>query len=422
MRDTRRVKRAVVVSCVYPPEPVVSAQTSAQVAEKLRFQGHDVTVLTGFPNRPAGRLYPGVTRRFAKHESTESGVRLVRCFAALSPESSLFSRLLENLSFGLSSGWQLLTMRKPDVIYANSWPIIATGILFLIAKLRRIPLVISVQDVYPEALLSQNRLAEGGLPARLMNWIDGVIARGSAHVIVISERFVEIYRRSRRVPPTRLSLIPNWVDESQLDAGLPGEPYRAAREIKDGEFLVVYAGNVGAAAGVETAIESMRFLADAPDVRLLVAGSGSRLDSCRGMAEAFPGKVLFHSPWHVADHPEVLRAANLLLLPTQGSQSLASVPSKLLSYMLAGRPVLATALAGSDLAELVVRADCGWVIAPDRPDLLAAKIREIMNLDADELRGKGENGRGYVVRHLTTRACLPKVTEILDKLAGDRVV
>jgi len=411
-----------VVSCVYPPEPMVSAQTSAQVAEKLRSRGHDVTVLTGFPNRPAGRLYSGVTRSFAKHESTASGVRLVRCFAALSPESSLFSRLLENLSFGISSGWQLLTMRKPDVIYANSWPIIATGILFLIAKLRRIPLVISVQDIYPEALLSQNRLAEGSLPARLMTWIDGVIARGSAHVIVISERFAEIYRRSRRVPPTRLSLIPNWVDESQMSGDLSGESYRATREIKNCEFLVVYAGNIGAAAGVETAIESMRFLADTPAVRLLVAGSGSRLDSCRGMAEAFPGKVLFHAPWHVADHPEVLRAANLLLLPTQGSQSLASVPSKLLSYMLAGCPVLATALPSSDLAELILRAGCGWVIVPDRPDLLAAKIEEIMNLDADELRGRGENGRSYVMRHLTTQACLPKVTEILEKLAGDRVI
>lgn len=415
-------KRALVVSCVYPPEPVVSAQTSAQIAEELRSQGYDVTVLTSFPNRPAGKLYPGITRRFAQHEVTESGVQLVRCFATLSPESSIFSRLLENLSFGLSSGWQVLTMRKPDVIYANTWPIIATGILFLIAKLRRVPLVISVQDVYPEALLSQKRFSQSSLPARFMYWIDGVVARGSAHVIVISARFAEIYRRTRHVSTSHLSLIPNWVDESQIAADLPGESYRAERDIAANDFLIVYGGNVGVAAGVETAIESMRLLVDGPNVRLLVAGSGSRLDSCRKMAEASPGKILFHSPWRIADHPEVLRAANLLLLPTQSSQSLASVPSKLLSYMLAGRPVLATALLGSDLADLVIRSDCGWVVMPDRAELLAAKIEEIMKIDASELHRKGENGRSYVLQHLTTQVCLPKVTEIIDRAVGNGVV
>lgn len=310
-------------------------------------------------------------------------------------------------------------MPKPDVIYANTWPIVATGLLCLIANIRRIPLVISVQDVYPEAMFAQHRIGQDSFISRLIYWIDGTIARHSAQVIVISERFANIYLQQRRVNSACLSLIPNWIDSSRLTGSLTGTDYRAQQGIRDSEFLLVYGGNVGVAAGVESLIESMHLLADDPGMRLLIAGSGSQLASCQRAAQTFADRVRFHSPWDISRHPEVLLAADLLVLPTLGEQSLASVPSKLLSYMLSGRPVLAAALPESDLADLIERVGCGWVVEPDRPDLLAEKVQSIRQLGPDELNRRGQSGRAYVLQHLTKEVCLPRVIKILEDAAGN---
>ena len=409
----------LIVSAIYPPEPVVSAQTSAQIATALRANGHAVRVVTNFPNRPAGKLFPGIRRKFAQHESTPDGIEIVRCFSTLSPESTIRSRMAENLSFGLTSGWQVLTGSKPDVIYANTWPIVATSILYLVAWLRRIPVVLSVQDVYPEVLIVQQRTTENSLLARLMRRIDSVIARRSAHVVVISRRFAEIYRQQRGVASERLSLIPNWIDGNQIDVGVDGSAYRQKLGIGETDFLLVYGGNVGVAAGVEVVIEALRLLGDERALRLAVAGAGSQLAKCQQLAAALPGNLVhFHTPWLSAETTEVLRAADLLVLPTQREQSLASVPSKLLSYMLAGRPVLTTAIPGSDLSELVFSVGCGWVVEPDRPDLLAVQIRQIMQLDRAELQRRGDNGRSYVLEHLTKAVCLPEAIDLIENIAS----
>ena len=127
----------LVVSCVFPPEPVVSSQTSAQIAQGLVERGHTVTVITAFPSRPAGELYPGFTRRLFARKQMQEGFELVRCFSSLSPKSRLVSRFMENLSFGLTSSMVAMFALRPDVIYANSWPIFATGLLFIVAKARQ---------------------------------------------------------------------------------------------------------------------------------------------------------------------------------------------------------------------------------------------------------------------------------------------
>ncbi len=409
--------RALIVSCVYQPEPVVSAQICALIAKTLANAGHTVMVLANFPSRPAGKLFPGYSRRVVRRERSELGIEIVRCFSTLSPKSRMLSRLSENLSFGLTSGWQALVTRRPDVIYAHTWPIVAMSILFVVAKLRRIPLVIVVQDVYPEVLVAQQRIRDGGLLARFLRWIDGAIARHSAHVVVISERFSDIYRSQRGVRSNRLSFVPNWIDAGEIDILVPSEQFRSRKGIDTGDFLLVYGGNIGVAAGVETAIESMHHLADCSNLRLLVAGAGSQLSACRELAKHTLGdRVLFHSPWLLEETSEVLRSADVLLLPTQGVQSLASMPSKLLSYMLSGRPVIATAVPESNLADFMDLSKCGWVVEPDRPDLLAAKIKEVMQLDPDERERRGDLGRSFVLQHFTKEICLPKVIKILEGL------
>lgn len=409
----------LIVSCVFPPEPVVSSQTSADIVHGLIERGHQVSVIAPFPSRPAGKLFAGYSRRLYQREESVS-FNLLRCFSTLSPTSRLLSRLLENLSFGITGGVATLFAPSPDVIYSNTWPIFATGILYAISRLRGIPIVISIQDVYPESIVSQGRLSPNNLLMRLLRWMDTRIAQGCRAVIVISESFEKIYRDERGVSPARLHVVPNWIDsQSIFPSDQLSNAFRVRYDIPEHAFLCVYGGNVGMAAGVETIIESFHHLADLDNLYLLTAGEGSNLAVCRDLAQKTGNpRILFHSPWHKDETPVVLAAANLLILPTRGSQSLASVPSKLIAYMLAGRPVLALASAGSDLAIAIERAGCGWVVEPDQPVLTAEQIRAVAMLEIAERFSRGKSGQSYAQQNLTSAACLPRILTILEEAAS----
>jgi glycosyltransferase involved in cell wall biosynthesis len=408
----------LVVSAVFPPEPLVSARTSYQIAEALVEGKHSVRVLTSFPSRPAGKLYPGYKRHLFQRQRDAAGFETVRCFSIPSARSDMFSRFLENIAFGLSGGLAALLSPRADVLYANTWPIAATALLFLVSKLRRIPMVISVQDVYPESLVAQRRIRSSALSARGMRWLDGTIAKGCQAVIVISDRFADLYRVQRRVQPDRVHVIPNWVESDWIDLKADAGRFREANKIPADAFVVAYGGNVGAAAGVETVIEAWSYLEDLEGLYLVIAGEGSRLEACRELARSTGGRISFCTPWPVEDTSRLLRAADLLVLPTRGEQSLASVPSKLITYMLAARPVLAVALPESETAKTISRAECGWVVAPDQPELLARMLRKVMHMDASARRRRGRAGRTFALNNLTHVVCLPRVLDILAQAAG----
>jgi glycosyltransferase involved in cell wall biosynthesis len=408
----------VVVSAVFPPEFTFSGRISQQVAQGLADEGHQVTVLAPFPNRPAGHLFPGYTRTLYRRTAMSAGYELVHCFSTLAPNSHMVPRLIENLTFGLTSAWQLLTVKRPDVIYSNSWPIFASGIMAAVAYVRRIPFVVSVQDVYPESLVAQGRACQVGRTLRLLRSIDRWIAGHAAGLIVISEGFRRFYVGSRGVPSSRVHLVYNWGEQAEEDPDpRASAAFRAAKAIPPDAFLAVYGGNIGPASGAQGIVEAFAQLKESP-VYLLIAGSGSCLDACRDRAHRLANhRVIFHSPWRQEETAAVLGAADVVLLPTVGCQALVSMPSKLISYMLRGKPVIAQIHGESDTALMLDKAGAGWVLPPDRPDLLAAAIRQVAALDGETLARKGQDGKRYALENLCRELNLPKVLNILRSAA-----
>jgi len=402
----------LMVSGVFPPEPVVSSQTSVQIAEKMAGQGHQVKVLAPFPSRPMGQMYPQYKRSLLQSEACPQGYKVIRCFSIFSSVSSLLSRFLENISFGLSAFFVVLFSPRADIVYGNTWPIFAQGLTCLAARLRGIPVVLSVQDVYPESLSAQGRLSETHPLYKILKWIDRRIARSCRALIVISDRFAEIYRNDRGVPAQQVHVIPNWVDPQEISL-LPQDQFRKRCGIPREAFVYVYGGNIGVAAGVEVAIEAFSKVKN-DRVYLLIAGDGTQRTACENLvAKSGVHNIIFHHPWPVEETSEVLAAADVLILPTLGEQSLASVPSKMLNYMLAGRPILAVAAHGSDIEKIMNEALCGWQVTPHNPEALIDILASLAEMPVAELTEKGENGRKYVLEHFSRDVCLPEAVRII---------
>jgi len=320
---------------------------------------------------------------------------------------------MEYLSFGITSSLALLFSEKPDVIYANTWPIFAQGLVCLVARLKKIPLVLSVQDIYPESLVCQGRIRENGWVFRILLAIDRVITRRCSSVIVISDRFTHSYSGLRGIPLEKIKVVPNWID-SQAVRLTPKEKYRQRSGISKEAFVLVYGGNIGMAADVETVIKALEYVKSEREIVLIVAGSGSNLQTCQILSGYLSNaRVIFHTPWPIDETAEVLGAADVLVLPTHGNQSLVSVPSKMLSYLLSARPILATVSKESDIAEVIGKTGCGWVVPPDMPELLARKIEEVSKISEDQLIKLGQSGREFALQNLVSEICLPKVIEAI---------
>lgn len=409
----------IIISAVFPPEPIVSAKTSYSLAVGFAQQDHVIEVITNFPNRPEGKLYKTYKRRLYSTSNDPAGFRLVRCFSFLSKESSSLSRMMENISFGLTSSLYLLFCPKPKAVFSNSWPVFATGLTSLVCNVRKIPLVISVQDMYPESLAIQGRVQQHQWLYQFLFSIDKWIAKHAKGIIVLSESFAKIYIRTRQVDQEKIHIIPNWVDQDTVTPMKKGN-YRKEKGIPLDAFVIVYGGNIGKAAGVENIITAAEKLNANRNIFFVIAGSGSELSNCQKLASNIKNVcILFHTPWKPEETSKVLAAADVLILPTQGTQSLVSVPSKLLSYLLAAKPVLAMVLPESDTAQVIKSASCGWAISPDNVDQLAKKIKELSSIPSKVLEEMGLLGREYALKNFTTEALLPKVMDVIENVVRE---
>jgi glycosyltransferase involved in cell wall biosynthesis len=155
-------------------------------------------------------VFPGFCRRPIEHNNGDNGIKVIRCFSIVSSTSTVLSRLAENLSFGFISGFVMMRISRPDVIYINTWPLFAAGIASCVARFRRVPIVLSIQDVYPESLIALRKFRFGTQFKQLLRLLDARIARAASAVVVISKRAEDIYLRDRKIARMRVHRIANW--------------------------------------------------------------------------------------------------------------------------------------------------------------------------------------------------------------------
>lgn len=390
----------LIITAVFPPEPVVSAKLSYDLASELSLK-HDVTVISPRPTRPYGFKFE-LTE--AEHNFKHQILRSFVC-----PQSNQFGRLRESFSFGRESRRYIIENHgKINVIYLNTWPLFGQYYVVRAAKRFNIPVIIHIQDIYPESLTKKPPLL-GSLIRVFLLPIDKYVLKNSTKIIAISTKMSDYLIKTRWLDKSKVHVIQNWQDETAFTMC---DEYKKDDRGSNEPFTFMYLGNIGPVAGVELLICAFAN-AGLDGCRLVIAGSGSmREDAIRRVQKNQEARIEF---WDVPDGKvaEIQAKADVLLLPVRKGISISSIPSKLPAYMFSAKPIIASVERGSDAANMILNSGCGWVVSPDDEMELASTMREVKALPGTTLAKLGELGRSYALQHLSKKENLEKLVQTI---------
>jgi glycosyltransferase involved in cell wall biosynthesis len=385
----------------------------------MRQRGHDVAVITGFPNYPTGRLYPGVRLRLISHESIDD-IPVTRAYEYPYHGRSVIGRLLNYWSFVVSALLATGRARGRDVMYVWHPPLTIGVAAWLLGKFADVPFVYDVQDIWPETAVLSGMMREGFM-TRLMHGLEKFVYARAAHILVVTDG-AKKNLIGKGVPPEKISVMPHWVDESgfgEIDA----ETRRATRtELGWGDdFIVLFAGNLGLVQGLDTVVRAAGELPRGEghgNVRIVLMGEGADKDRLVAMAGQIGtgDRLQFVDRQDVDRMPAIMGSADALLVHLRRSElSRYVIPTKTLSYLAAGRPIV-MAMEGA-AADLVAEAEAGVIIPPDDAPLLASTLVSLAKMPAEERDAFGGRGRKYLQEHLTKERVLDLYEETLRRVA-----
>jgi len=387
LRAEEVAMRILLLTQWYPPEP---QKVVSDLAESLQDCGHDVTVLTGYPNYPSGKLYPGYQLRLWQRE-TLNGVPVIRVPLFPDHSRSGVKRACNYVSFALSSALLGLGLiPRVDLVYVIHPPLTVGFPAWILSRFLRVPFIYEIQDMWPETLRATGMVRSEkvlGIVGRFAKWI----YRRAAAIRVISPGFRENLL-DKGVPAEKVQVISNWVD-TDFYRPVPADPALANRLGFSGRFNVLYAGSIGPAQGLSTVLSAASLLRDVPQVQFVLAGDG--IDRQRLQNEAQQQgltNVRFLGRLPPEEMPGIYALADVLLIHLRADPLFRiTIPHKTFTYMASGKPVLA-AVEG-DVAAVVQSAEAGFTCPPDDAAAMAAGVRRLLALSEAERRRLGDQGR-----------------------------
>lgn len=413
MRGRVSSMRILFLTDNFPPETNAPAIRTFEHARVWAELGHEVTVITGVPNFPTGRIHDGYRNRPRATEWIQ-GIKVVRVWTYVAPNEGVFRRSLDYLSFALSAIPAGLSGGRPDVIVGTSPQLLTVLAAWTVSRFMRTPCVFELRDLWPESIIAVGAREEG--PAmRALGRLSGFLYRHVQKIVAVTDAFATILA-DRGVPAEKIAVVKNGVD---LDRFSPRAPENSVREelgIGRGVFLLTYVGTVGMAHGLTTVLDAAE-AAPGESIGFLVVGDGAergRLEreaSMRGL-----GNVWFLRGQPRSRIPGILAASDAVLVHLRDDPLFASViPSKIFEAMAMGRPIILGATGES--AELVRGTGCGIAVAPENPSEILRAVRRIAG-DAGYARSLGENGRRAAEESFSRRVAAIRMLGVLDEVAG----
>jgi lipopolysaccharide/colanic/teichoic acid biosynthesis glycosyltransferase/glycosyltransferase involved in cell wall biosynthesis len=402
--------RILLLTQWFDPEPTLKGLRFAQEIQRC---GHEVQVVTGFPNYPDGKLYDGYRMRAAKREII-GGVPVVRLALYPSHDSSAAHRVLNYISFASLATVAALLVRRPDVAYVYHPPA-TIGLPALVLKaVRGVPFVLDVQDLWPDTLAATGMLKNHTILHGVDRWMRCVY-RAAAMVVVLSAGFREAVA-GRGIPQRKIAVIHNWADESQIHVRRE-DPGRAKELGFAGKFNVVFAGTMGPAQALTTVLDAAELLRDEPSIRFVLVGGGIEVDLLKAETNRRNlSNVSFMARQPLHEIGEILGLADALLVHLKDDPLFEiTVPSKTQAYLRAERPVLMGVR--GDAAKMIQDAQAGLVFEPECPDQLAAAVLSLQGMTVEERRCLAVNGSQFYRDNLSLDIGVQRFLGVLEQTA-----
>ncbi len=402
--------RLLIISQHYWPESYGAGVIVEELAGKLHQLGHQVTVLTGMPNYPDGKIPPQYRGHLKLHED-HHGVHIIRTwFLPASRLANAALRGLSALSFGVSSLIAGLNLKKPDIILSFSPPIFMGITARQLAKSWHIRLVLNVKDLFTNAILAGG-LAKPGLVTRLLYLWENKLYRKADRIVTNASNFRQ-YFEQQGVSPERIIEIPDWADGDLIRPAEKSNHFRDAWGL-NGHFVVVYSGNMGLFSDLETVIEAAHQLSENETVRFVLVGDGVKKQALVDMVQKKGlTNVIFHPRQDLERLPEVLAASDIAMVTLSSEGGAVSTQGKLYSIMAAGRPVLALSPVGHDIQRIVQDNTIGWWVETGSAERLAQLVYQIKT-QQDELADAGRHARQLFEEKYSLEVCARQFERVL---------
>lgn len=396
----------------YAPEDVSAAIMITELATDLAKRGHRVSMITGAPSYPHGRVFKGYRNRLCSSEMLD-GVRVIRTWSYISPSKKTGPRLLHYGTYSATAFYGGLVAGRPDVLVSFSPPLPLGLSAWLLSLLWRVPWVLQLEDLYPDAAVAAGVLT-GKTLINFFLAVERFLYRNAHRISLISENF----RRTlltKDVPDSKMEVIPIWADPNEVQPLPRQNAFRRRHGLED-KFVVMYAGNIGLTSCLEDLLGAAETMQNHTDVQFVIVGEGVK----KQMLEAEAGSRLLRNilflPYQPREmFPEMLAAADIGLVTLNPEAMLSSLPSKIFTVMASARPVLTVCPPESELADIVREAGCGRNVPPGSPEKLADVITELKSMEF-ALGQMGQNGRVYFEKFHTRDRCIGAYERMLVKL------
>ncbi|MGL5759490.1 glycosyltransferase family 4 protein [Plesiomonas sp.] len=400
--------KILLVTQWFDPEPTFKGLLFAKT---LVEKGHQVEVITGFPNYPGGKVYEGYKIKFYQKEFID-GVVIHRVPLYPSHDGSAFKRIFNYVSFAASSLFcGVVKVTKPDVIYSYHPPLTTSLSALFIGFFKRVPFIIDIQDLWPDTLAATGMLSNEKALS-IVNKVCHFVYQRAAKIVVLSPGF-KSRLTAQGIAESKIEVIYNWCDEFSLDKSIPSR-----LSLPDNKKLnVVFAGNLGFAQGLPAIVLAANLLRKKKiDVNIVLIGDGVAKSVAQKQAEELQlDNVFFFPRVPMQEIGSLLKAADALLVHlTDDPLFSITVPSRTQAYLAVGKPIIMGV--NGDAAQLIKDAKAGICCEANSAESLASAIQKLAAFNKDELCLMGHNARDFYYKKLSLEQGVTKFISVFEEV------
>ncbi len=403
--------RILFLSHFYPPEMGGAAARISGLAKWLVKFGHEVTVITGYPNYPLGKIYPEYKNKKKRIESID-GVNILRAKVLPVSYGSFLVRLLNYFTLFFTAFWISIKKRNNfDIIIASSPPLTIGLLGLILSKIYKIPWIFDIRDIWPDVAVEAKMLKKNGIVHKLSKKLADYLYKQASYITPVTEsKLIKI--RKDVVPNDKISVVHNGVDfdiinnakqkDWCIDLGI------------ENKFILTYAGLIGIAQGVNVIIETAIRLKDVDDIHFLIVGEGVEKQILQDRVRKLELKNITFLPNQAKELiPSLLISSDIAIIPLVSDKLADAVPSKLLEAWACKLPVIL--VAGGEAADIVIKVQGGIVVSPNNVDGIKTAITKLKN--SHESRDNfAKNGYEYVSRNFGRELLARKLEKVIFQI------